>query len=88
MDHRDVVLGEERSNTSSVGSLITWNLIAIETRRATRNVEGGGGKLAGGLGNNRTNVGEREQVKTAHLAVHKLSDSQIFPVILKSLRPR
>lgn len=39
MDQRDVILGEELSNTSSVSRLVTGDIIAIEGGWETSNVK-------------------------------------------------
>lgn len=46
VDERDVVLSEELSNASSVGGLVTRDVVSVENGRETGNVEGCGGEFA------------------------------------------
>jgi hypothetical protein len=67
VNKRDVVVREELSNASSVGVLVTRNLVAIENRRKTSDVESDGVELARGLGKHRAQERKLEQDGAAHV---------------------
>jgi hypothetical protein len=75
VNERDVVLSEKLSNASSVGSLVTRNLVSVKDRRKTGNVEGCSGELTRSLGKDCTHEGKRVQERAAHLDEYKLSSA-------------
>jgi len=58
VDKRDVVLGEKLTNTICIGGLVTRNLVAVQLRRQTSNIESNRGEFARGLRKGNAHKGE------------------------------
>jgi hypothetical protein len=50
VDKRDVISGEQLSDASSVGSLVSRNIVAVQKSRETSDIVGQSVELSSGLG--------------------------------------